>query len=361
MDIGRVFVTAILFVFLCLFTLHAQIADENQFWNDYCSPARTTALKGIFVVVVFISHFRGYVTMGEQDALAIDVVSFLGQLMVTPFLFYSGFGVAESIQKKGIGYVRKIPVHRALKTLLHFDVAVLMFCVLNLVLGKEIVMTDLLQALVCWGSIGNSNWYIFTMVCLYLITAAAFFVFGKSKYAALSVTTVLSAVYIVLLAQFKQDWWYNTVFCYILGMWYSALRPYIEKVVCRNDLLYCTALLIVFYVFCQSSRIHWISSWVYQIHGMVFMILVVGISMKLRLDNSLLQFLGRHTFGIYILQRIPMIYFTETGLFENKSIILFVLCFLSTCILTLVFEKLVGCVDRVLFSRTRDAVSACKQ
>lgn len=339
----------VMIVFLCLFALHAQIADENCFWEDYCSKSRTTAIKGIFVATVFMSHFCSYIATGEQDALAVKTVHFLGQLMVTPFLFYSGFGVMEAIQKKGKDYVKKIPVHRALKTLLHFDVAILLFCVLNLILGEKLIVTDVLQAFVCWVSLGNSTWYIFTMVFLYLITAVSFLIFGRNKYVALIVTTALTVLYVNILMQYKGDWWYNTCLCYILGMWYSVLRPIVEKIACKNDLLYFATLLLACFAFYELMRRHRINIWKYQLYAMSFVVLVVGISMKIKLDNPFLQFLGKHTFSIYILQRLPMIYFTEKGIYLENFVILFVMCFLITCVLAIVFDKVLEKMDQIIF------------
>ena len=352
--------SAVMIILLCLFALHAQIADENRIWEDYCSATRTTALKGIFVVIVFVSHFRGYMEIGDGDMLAEKIAGFLGQLMVAPFLFYSGFGVMESIQKKGISYVKQIPVNRALKTLLHYDAAVLLYCVLNWVLGKSLKATDVLQALLCWKSIGNSTWYIFTMVCMYLVTAISFLLFGRKHYLALASVTAFSILYAFLLEPVKEAWWYNTVLCYGLGMWYSVLRPLVEKLVSKNDLRYISAVLLGFYVFRQLGRFEAVSHWVYQAYAMAFVILMVGISMKLRMDNPFLQFLGKHTFGIYILQRLPMIYFTEKGIFVHNTVTLFIMCFLVTCIFALLFDMLTERLDRIVFVRNSGSVSLHK-
>lgn len=129
--------SAIMLVLLFLFAVNAKMAEADQFFDDYCSPRKSNALKGIFVVMVFISHFRGYVTLTDADLIASKVISFLGQQMVAPFLFYSGYGVVESIKRKGLPYVKKLPVHRALRTLLHFDVAVLLFLVMRIILRES--------------------------------------------------------------------------------------------------------------------------------------------------------------------------------------------------------------------------------
>lgn len=65
-------------------------------FNDaYLSRRETTSVKGVFTLLVFFSHFSGYVSPdgGRADALFRAVNSGIGQLMVVMFLFYSGYGI----------------------------------------------------------------------------------------------------------------------------------------------------------------------------------------------------------------------------------------------------------------------------
>lgn len=343
--------SAVLVVLTALFLIDCKMAEPGTFWEDYCKPARTNALKGIFVMIVFLSHFRGYITLGEQDALAVSVVSFLGQLMVTPFLFFSGFGVMESIRKKGEAYVKGIPVQRALKTWVHFMLSVVLFWLLNWLLHIPMSVQDMALSLVGWVSVGNSTWYIFTMFFLYLITAASFLIFCKNEYAGLLCATGLTFVYILVMTPLQGRWWYNTSLCYVFGMWYSALRPWVEKIVMRSGFTYCGALLAAFFGFRQLMRFQMHSSWIYQLYAVFFVILLVGISMKLRLDNPFLQFLGKHTFSIYILQRLPMRFFQERGLFADDHVTMFIFCFLLSCMLAIGFDHFLAWFDKRVFAR----------
>lgn len=61
---------------------------------------QTTCINGIFVLFVFLSHFGQYETMPWNNLLLA-----IGQLMVAPFLFYSGYGIMEQIQRRGIMYL----------------------------------------------------------------------------------------------------------------------------------------------------------------------------------------------------------------------------------------------------------------
>lgn len=357
-----ILMSAVMIVLLLMCAAGITFAEPGQFYKDYCSPRKSNALKGIFVLMVFVSHFRGYIATGESDRVALAVVNYLGQLMVVPFLFYSGYGVVESIRKKGVAYTKKLPVHRALKTLLHFDIAVLLYLGMNFILGNEVTLEKFLLSLVCWTSLGNSNWYIFAMVALYLITAVSFLIIRKNHYAAAALTTVLSCVLIVVLMPHRPGYCYNTILSYCLGMWYSLLREKIEKLVTRNDLLYFFALAAVFVAYRWVSHRIGISSWVFQVYAMLFMILVSFIGMKVNIDNGFLQFLGKHTFSIYILQRLPMWYFSRKGLYNGDPVAMFIVSFLLTCVISVAFDMAMPKLDAWIFrERKKDGAKPAAQ
>lgn len=79
--------------------------------TDYLSKNKTDTIKGIFIIIVFTNHIKEYYVKAGTDLTAwYDNAFFLpakafGQLMVVMFLFYSGYGVAESIKKKGEAYI----------------------------------------------------------------------------------------------------------------------------------------------------------------------------------------------------------------------------------------------------------------
>lgn len=54
-------------------------------FNRALNKEQTTCINGIFVLFVFLSHFGQYETMPWNGVLLA-----IGQLMVAPFLFYSG-------------------------------------------------------------------------------------------------------------------------------------------------------------------------------------------------------------------------------------------------------------------------------
>lgn len=179
---------AALFVFLC----GAKFVKSGEFNSDYMSKDTTGAINGIFVLLVFMCHISGYMKLGgSSDTIWLDLKSWLGQLVVVTFLFYSGYGMMCSIMKKGTPYVKGIFRRRFLSLFAHFDIAVLLFLLMNLALGIKTKTRTTLLAFTTWESIGNSNWYITAVLCLYLILIVSFLIFRKHHIPGLIAMTVL--------------------------------------------------------------------------------------------------------------------------------------------------------------------------
>ena len=335
-----------LLIILVLCASGLRVAKKNKFFSDYLSKEQTTAINGIFVLLVFLSHAITYIELsGPLDDAYLTLKGYLRQLIVASFLFYSGYGMLESIQKKGMAYVKSIPGKRFSKVLLHMEIAVALFLLTDLAIGKQYGLRTTLLAFTFWESIGNSNWYIFAILCLYLIVFFSFLVCRGNLYAGTFLTAALSLVYaFVLLRAGKDTWWYNTVVLYPLGMLWSLFRPQIEKLVMKNDLCWflCVGVLLVPYELCylrRDTHLAW-----YYLWGMLFMVLLVLLTMKVKIGNDILRWFGSHVFSIYILQRIPMMVFTKLGMADHRYRFI-TLSFLATLVLAVVFDTLLDKLD----------------
>lgn len=80
-------------------------------WNSqYISRKTTIELNGIFVLLVFLSHFCQYlVEPFPYSEIYYEIRRMLNQLVVTTFLFYSGYGVMYCIKHQKEQYVDKLP------------------------------------------------------------------------------------------------------------------------------------------------------------------------------------------------------------------------------------------------------------
>lgn len=343
----------LIFVIIMLLVIFSgmKASGENQFNKDYISYKQTNAINGIFVLLVFFSHACAYATYnGVLDAPYQTLRGHLGQMIVVPFLFYSGYGIMESIKKKGTEYVKAIPGKRFLRIFYHYDIAVLMFLILNICLGNELKLKRTLLAFTSWTSIGNSNWYITAVLGLYLITFLAFIIARKHHYVGAILTTVLSVgfVYGQIMLD-REAYCYNTIILYAVGMWYSLLKDKVEKIVLKNDLIYflvCAVTGCAYWYFFKhrTGGVEWHSMW-----GVLFMALIILITMKFSINNEILQWLGKHTFSVYILQRIPMLILKDLGLATSNKYAFIVISFVITIFIAELFDCAMAKLDGFIY------------
>lgn len=218
---------AFLFILLILIFYDATVMESGEYNTSYLDKTETRTINGIFVVLIIFSHYAQYADFsGSEDMIYMCLRSHMGQLVVVPILFYSGFGMMVSIQKKGIGYVKKIPV-KFFKLLFKVDCAVMLFYCLNLCLGIECTGKQLVKSLLLWDSIGNSNWYIFDILAMYIIMYICFMIplplKGKLKDTASAILVLFCTVGLVyLLKTLGRDLqWYNTIIIFPVGILFA--------------------------------------------------------------------------------------------------------------------------------------------
>lgn len=301
--------------FISLFLIG--IKRKDCFVDSYLARNQCNIVKGLFIILVFISHVNqyllksGFSVINYGDVLYFRITSAVGQLMVVMFLFFSGFGIMESFKKKGYMYVAIMPRKRILTTLLNFDVAVLVFIALNLVLGKHMSMKQILLSFIAWDSVGNSNWYIFSILVCYSLAFVVLYVYSKylsSKniyiYALLPLFTfVLFAM--TVLSYYKAAYWYNTMLCFPFGMLYSAFK---DKIYCVLQSYYWIILFLCVIIFFKLRFIPLsLRGLFYNMESIVFAMIIVLLMLKFESNNKWFHWMGEKLFPLYIYQRLAMI------------------------------------------------------
>ncbi len=341
----------IVFVLILLLIVFgsATAAKPNEFHRDYISRDNSNVIKGIFVILILLSHGKGYIELGGMyDQPYIAMQTHLNQMVVAMFLFYSGYGMMEQIKKRDFDYIKSIPKKRFPNLLLNFDLAVALFIILRLCMGKTLTLKSVLLSLVAWTSVGNSTWYIFITLVLYILICIAFLPIKwvkkpRFKLVCIVILTALSIGLVYLLMSIgKEKYWYNTLILLVLGFWYSYFQSAIEKVLFKNDILYALAAAAVFAVYIVFFRKRWDGIEYYTVWAICFTLLTVLFTMKIRIDSAVLKWFGEHVFSIYILQRLPMIVFSNMAFFKGHKYLFLIASFVVTLVLAMIFDTLTG-------------------
>ena len=220
-----------------LFALALLLAGNYKFHKDgfnerYLNPESTEIIKGIFIALIFCGHFSQYVKFTNPlDSPFFKVYWYMGQFVVAMFLLYSGYGLMLSVKNKGMSYVKKLPTHRILKTLLHFDLAVSIYMVIYIAKHGMPSVEKFVLAMLGWDGFGNSNWYIFAILSIWCTVYAVFRLFGvRHLLWKLCLCTLGICLLAFVVSKYKPTYWYNTMICFPLGMWVAMYKAQIENV-----------------------------------------------------------------------------------------------------------------------------------
>lgn len=326
------------------------------FHADYIAPASSTAVNGVFTVLVLMHHIQSsgaYAGAGIWDDLLIRYIH-LSQLIVVPFLFFSGYGVAESLKNKP-GYLLSMPKNRIAKTWLHLTLSLVPYFLLNLILGEKMGVAQVLLSTVGWDSLGNSNWFMFVILALYVLTFLSYLLAKQKKIPSAVLLSVLTCLLTAaLIAAGKESYWWNTAVFFPLGVWYSYLKDKIEAILQKSNKTYWCflALFAVLFVgahllFCKTQKIFF-----FMADGCFMMAFLLTGLMKFKIGNPVLLWLGKNLFGVYILQRLPMRLFEHFSISLNPYLYT-VLVAACALLLAWLFGLLLSVIDRKLFAKKK--------
>lgn len=317
--------------------------------DDFLSVESTTPIKGIFAVLIFYSHIRGYLTLSDAwyNSSYSTILNYIGQLMVAMFFFYSGFGIWESFKNKP-GYAESFFKKRFLKTLLRFDIPVALFILVQLLIPVFYSTREYLLCWIGWESVGNSNWYIFIILCLYLFAWGSLWVQKKFRRGGILTIVLMTAALWILIkvSDIKPIWWINTMAAFPLGMIASRFKDDLFPFLKKGGVPYLSSL-IALALFLLSYRLLGIDG--YGVTSCLFCVAVVLTSSWIRISNAALNWLGKNAFTIYIIQRLPMIVLSAWGL--NANTFVFVLAaIILTIVLAECLSRLYSALDARLFA-----------
>ena len=339
-------------IFLILFFLSIikiNIKGINDFFYDYMDIKNTNPIRGIFVWMIIIRHYTSYYKDTEKY-LYKKIIDNFGQKIVSLFLFYSGFGIYESLKKKGLNYVNKLPIKCTI-LLIKYQIILLLFIINNLILGIKVKLKDYLGSIIFKSSIGNSNWFAFTIITLYFYSFISFkFVNYKFNYIGIILLSFICILHIYLIYNYfypNMRFTVDNILCFITGFYFSLINNFFNKIVMKNDIIYLgiLSILVSIYYYYYIYKIKTVL--IVSITHSFFCLIVVFISMKIRFDNEFLRLLNSHSFSIYLLQRIVMRFIYYKNYFKYNNIIRFFFEFILILLISIIFDNYTNFIDKI--------------
>jgi hypothetical protein len=309
----------------------------------------TYPIKGIFVWLIILSHYKSYYK-ANQNYLYKKILNCFGQKMVSIFLFYSGFGIYESMKKKGVNYSKSL-LKKTIIIFIKSQIIIILFAICNLLLGIKNYLKTYVFSILFYKSIGNSNWFAFTIIIFYLYSYVSFIFFRQenSYYLGIIIINIICILHMFLVYNYyypKQIYTVDNTFSFIIGFYFSLLRKYIDEILLKNDIFYfiCLFFSILIYYYFYSYYIKTV--FIHSMINMLFCLIIIFISTKIRFNNEFLTLLNSHSYSIYLLQRIVMRYIFFKKYFISNEILRFFFEFITILLFAIIFDKYTSLIDK---------------
>lgn len=332
-------------VIVLLITLASSSIRNKDGWKDsYISKDQSRNIEGIFVILVFLGHvFWNFSYFSPLDVHYLSFWSHLNQAVVAMFIFYSGFGLTQSVKAKGMGYIKALPKKRIFPLIFKYWFSFLIFLLIRFLISNPPDPKTILLAFIGWEDIGN--WFVFILVSLYVIFDLSFFIAfktGDGRFALLkgaAILTLLSLLFMVLLCfpWHRGKWFYDTVLIFSLGSWYSVAKGKIEHFL-ESNLRYILTLLVCVLCYILTTVFRDLHFFIHEIWMICFTLLIILITVKIRIKNKFLEFLGNLALPMLLFQFSSFTVFSYYMI--NTSPLLYVmLTFALTVLLSVLFDK----------------------
>jgi hypothetical protein len=333
-------------IFCCLTLFNFKIKGIDDYFYDYMELDETNCIKGIFVWLIIFYHKTAYIN--KTKYLYMKITGNLGQKVVSMFFFYSSFGICEAIKKKGVIYAKTLK-NKAIILFLKSQVIILIYLVANIViLKKKITFKKYLLSLIFRDSLGNSNWFAFTIIIFYLYSYLSF-IFAKNNILLgiiiINLFCFFHAKYVFTYYYPKKIFTIDTILCFVIGFYYSLIKAHLDKIIMKNDIFYFGILSITIFSFYKSSNFN--NLFFISLKNALFAILVAFTSMKIKLKNDLLKFLNTHSYSIYLFQRLIMLITFEKKIFINSDFAQIFFEFTSLFFISSLYDKYIVFLNKI--------------
>lgn len=293
------------------------------------------SINGFFVIMVFLSHFRTYISLKSVTEIFANKLFYeISQLMVAPFLFFSGYGIMTSISKidNNKKYVHKM-IQRLWNVWASFVLAIVIYYLMGLVYGDPVTLPKLLLSFIAWESLGNSAWYMFAIFGLYVLTITSLMITEDRK-KFIWIVALKTIVLFLVLRLFKASHWYNTLLCYPFGMWVKENETKILFGLSRNFLKVAMFVLLSIVLL---RTVNDKETMLYSLYAISILSLMTLVSYKISFDSKILIYINKYIFEIYIYQRL---FFRIFSNFDLNKYVYLIISFVCTLLLSIIVQQI---------------------
>lgn len=331
---------------IAVFLYKSKIVPKAQGINgDYLSIQTSISLRGILAIVVVFHHLAQKTTSGMLFA----PFTRYGFLAVSAFMFLSGYGLQKS-HMRSENYKRKFLLKRIPQVLFPYIIVIALFWLMYAFDGKIYSFNDIAQTFVKGDPIAAYSWYIINILVFYVAYWLLMLMFRKRYLAMIIGAVVWYGLYAAFCYKMGYPaYWYSSSNLVIIGMIWAT---YEDKILYFVKKRYIPVTIISFVLFISLFivKINFeitlsrpIPLLLTMIVSILFVLCVIMYSLKVKFGNRILEFLGKCSLEIYLVQGLFIIGLRGNRVFIDNEFL--------WAILTVAGSVALGFVLHVAFSK----------
>ena len=311
----------------------AGVKKRGEFSGEAWSLGQAKALQAFAALMIILHHLVQTITQyGSVKKGPVTIWNSFGILFTSVFFFFSGFGLYKRF-KSGTNYLEEFPRRRVLKILIPFLFTnIIYLCAVSG--GRISGAWQGFTALIGIPLLNRNAWYVIELLMLYIVFYVCFRFIRSEGVAMLCLTgfTILLIIFSLLLGHaptsdnrpwFMGEWWYNTTFMFIVGMFAARhevrIRVTAEKL--YRLLLPLTVLIYIGWFLLEQfveGRFGYYREWeghpgypekfitllAQTVLCILFLSVLLLVNLKVEFHNRVLLFLSGISYEVYLIHQL---------------------------------------------------------
>ena len=327
-------------IFLIVILFGIKYTHDNE---EYLSLKTSNSIRGILALIVLFHHIAQRINSGY---LFSEFTKF-GFLPVSVFFFFSGYGLMKkhiSEEDYSKGFIKK----RIPSLLIPYLIVIFLYWLMYACYGEVYSFADMLDILSRGYIIASASWYIVDIIILYFVFYLSMKLFKKNNWLIILCNVIFN---VILMLLFKNigwgEYWYNTILISNLGMLWAFKEEVIIKFIKKSYYLVLPMIVLLFGVLWGNRSLvvkllnfEFASALVTTIIGILFTLIVIFISRKFIIGNKILNFVGKISLEVYLLQGIFVYIFIKSARIISSDILTSLIVIVLTIVFGYVFNNL---------------------
>lgn len=304
-------VSDILFILLMILLFYKArlvkpLCSLNQ--GEYLSVETGNYYRGFFAVVIVFHHLA----LNTDTGFVFQYFSIIGYLAVSVFFFQSGYGLQKSYITKSDNYRKRFLLKRIPTVLIPYIIITAIYWIMYYADGKIYSVKDIFISIIDGKPIALYSWYIICILIFYVVYWLLMTVCGKHYFSMIVCGTVWYLLYTVFCIKMGYGgYWCNASQLLIVGMIWATYERKILELLKKAYFVIAPVIGVLFLVLFIILRKKYTQTSIADASviltfatAVLFVLSVLMFSLKVKIGNKALGFLGDISLEIYISQGI---------------------------------------------------------